>query len=109
MRALHGNPTARLGSRHSYHSPALGELLYLSRADVERLLDLDMMLDALARSLVVFSSGVTSVPPRAGARVGERGILGAMPGWVPGIALEVKLGVRLPGQPRPAEFRHTRV
>ncbi len=49
------------------------------------------MLDALARALIVFSSGVTSVPPRAGARVGERGILGAMPGWVPGIALEVKL------------------
>src|ERR1700693_4285890 len=67
------------------------ELLYLSRADVERLLDIDSMLDALGEALVVFSSGITSVPPRAGARVGDRGILGAMPGYVPGIALEVKL------------------
>src|ERR1700688_625097 len=67
------------------------ELLYLSRADVERLLDVDALLDALGKALVVFSSGTTSVPPRAGARVGDRGILGAMPGYVPGIALEVKL------------------
>ena len=67
------------------------ELLYLSRADVERLLDVDSMLDALGKALVIFSSGITSVPPRAGARVGDRGILGAMPGYVPGIALEVKL------------------
>ena len=69
----------------------MAELLYLSRADVERLLDVDQTLDALAKALVVFSSGITSVPPRAGARVGDRGILGAMPGYVPGVALEVKL------------------
>src|SRR6202022_4887707 len=67
------------------------ELLYLSRAEVERLLDVDAMLDALAKALVIFSSGITSVPPRAGARVGDRGILGAMPGYVPGVALEVKV------------------
>jgi ornithine cyclodeaminase/alanine dehydrogenase-like protein (mu-crystallin family) len=75
----------------------VGELLYLSRMDVERLLDVDLMLDALAKALVIFSSGVTSVPPRAGARVGERGILGAMPGFVPGVALEVKLVSVFPG------------
>lgn len=75
----------------------MGELLYLSRADVERLLDVDSMLDALANALVIFSSGITSVPPRAGARVGERGILGAMPGFVPGVALEVKLVSVFPG------------
>jgi alanine dehydrogenase len=91
MRRAHGNPTRGPGSKPSYHSAALGELLYLSRADVERMLDVDAMLDALARALVVFSSGVTSVPPRGVARVGERGLLGAMPGYVPGIALEVKL------------------
>ena len=65
--------------------------------DVERLLDVDSMLDALGKALVVFSSGITSVPPRAGARVGDRGILGAMPGYVPGIALEVKLVSVFPG------------
>ncbi|MGH7765015.1 MAG: ornithine cyclodeaminase family protein [Candidatus Dormibacteraceae bacterium] len=69
----------------------MGTLLYLSRTEVERLLDVDAMLDALSGALVAFSSGATSVPPRAGARVGELGILGAMPGYVPGVALEVKL------------------
>ena len=70
---------------------AVGELLYLSRADVEKLLDLDAMLDALADAFVVYSSGVTSVPPRIAARVGDHGLLGAMAGYVPGVALETKL------------------
>ncbi len=75
----------------------MGDLLYLSRADVERLLDIDSMLEALANALVIYSSGITSVPPRTGARVGERGLLGAMPGYVPGVALEVKLVSVFPG------------
>src|SRR5450759_580530 len=91
MSGPHGNPGWELSS------PAVAELLYLSRADVERLLDIDSMLDALGEALIVFSSGITSVPPRAGARVGDRGILGAMPGYVPGIALEVKLVSVFPG------------
>jgi len=66
------------------------ELLYLSRADVEGLLDVDAMLEALARALVLFSSGVTSVPPRTAARAPD-GLLGVMAGYVPGVALEVKL------------------
>ena len=70
---------------------AVGDLLYLSRADVERLLDIDAMLDALARVLVVYSSGVTSVPPRSAARTGDGNLLGVMAGYVPGIALESKL------------------
>ena len=75
----------------------MGELLYLGRADVERLLDIDSMLEALANALVIYSSGITSVPPRTGARVGERGLLGVMPGYVPGVALEVKLVSVFPG------------
>ena len=78
-------------------SALVGELLYLRRADVERLLDIDLMLEALANALIIFSSGITSVPPRTGARVGERGLLGAMPGYVPGVALEVKLVSVFPG------------
>ncbi len=76
---------------------AVGELLYLSRADVERVLDVDAMLDALALALVAYSSGSTSVPPRVAARVGERGLLGAMPGYVPDTALETKLVSVFPG------------
>jgi ornithine cyclodeaminase/alanine dehydrogenase-like protein (mu-crystallin family) len=48
---------------------AMSDLLYLSRADVERLLDLDAMLEALAQAFVLYSSGATSVPPRVAARV----------------------------------------
>jgi alanine dehydrogenase len=67
------------------------ELLYLSREDVERLLDIDAMLDALGKALISFSAGATIVPPRVGIRIPEPGILATMPGYVPGIALEVKL------------------
>jgi ornithine cyclodeaminase/alanine dehydrogenase-like protein (mu-crystallin family) len=49
------------------------------------------MLDALAHALTVYSSGVTSVPARVAARVEGRGLLGVMPGYVPGVALESKL------------------
>ena len=70
---------------------AVGELLYLGRADVERVLDLDAMLDALAGALVALSAGRAQVPPRIAVRVGERSLLGVMPGYIPDIALVTKL------------------
>ena len=72
------------------------ELLYLSQAEVERLLDVDAMLEAIARALILFSSGVTSVPHRTAARA-PGGLLGVMAGYVPGVALEVKLVSVFPG------------
>ena len=72
------------------------ELLYLSQAEVEKLLDVDAMLEAIARALILFSSGVTSVPPRTAARAPD-GLLGVMAGYVPGVALEVKLVSVFPG------------
>jgi ornithine cyclodeaminase/alanine dehydrogenase-like protein (mu-crystallin family) len=69
----------------------MADLLYLSRADVERVLDIDAMLDVLAQALVAFSAGRASVPPRVAVRVGERGLLGVMPGYIPEVALETKL------------------
>src|SRR2546425_9415066 len=48
--------------------PGVGELLYLSRQDVERLLDVDAMLDALGKVLIAFSAGVAIVAPRGGVR-----------------------------------------
>lgn len=72
------------------------ELLYLSQADVEKLLDVDEMLQAIERALVLFSSGVTSVPPRSAAQAPD-GLLGVMAGFVPGVALEVKLVSVFPG------------
>ncbi len=73
------------------------ELLYLSREDVERLLDIDAMLDALGKALIAFSAGITTVPPRVGIRVPDLGMMGSMPGYVPGVALEVKLVSVFPG------------
>lgn len=75
----------------------MGELLYLCRADVERLLDIDAMLEALAHVLVILSSGITSVPPRTAARIPDVGLMGAMAGYVPGVALEIKLVSVFPG------------
>lgn len=72
-------------------------MLYLSRKDVESLLDVDAMLDALAHAFVKLSSGEISVPPRIAARAGERGLLGVMPGYVDGVALEAKLVSVFPG------------
>jgi len=66
-------------------------ILYLSRAEVERLLDVDALLDALAAALASFSAGRTSAPPRIAARVSDRGLLGAMVGYLPGAGLEAKL------------------
>jgi alanine dehydrogenase len=77
--------------------PGVYELLYLSRQDVERLLDIDSMLEALGNALVAFSAGITTVPPRVGVPVPQRGLLGTMPGYVPGVALEVKLVSVFPG------------
>jgi ornithine cyclodeaminase/alanine dehydrogenase-like protein (mu-crystallin family) len=66
------------------------ELLVLSQGDVRRLLDLDELLDALATAFGEVSAGRTSVPPRVAARTPD-GLLGVMPGYLPGAGLESKL------------------
>jgi len=65
-------------------------LLFLSQAEVIRLLDLDGLLEALAAGFVELSAGRTSVPPRIAARTPSGGLLGAMPGFAGGV-LEAKL------------------
>jgi alanine dehydrogenase len=77
--------------------PGVRELLYLSREDVEALLDIDAMLDALGKALVALSAGITIVPPRVAIRIPDLGLMGSMPGYVPGVALEVKLVSVFPG------------
>jgi alanine dehydrogenase len=67
-----------------------GTVLILSQEDVRSLLDLREMLDALEAAFIDFSAGRSSVPPRLAART-EAGMLGAMPGYLPGVALEAKL------------------
>ena len=81
-------------------------MLLLSRNEVEGLIDLDALVDALAGGMVDLSNGRASVPSRVGALIAERdGLLAAMPGFTPSAgALAAKLvtlfphnaGTRLP-------------
>jgi ornithine cyclodeaminase/alanine dehydrogenase-like protein (mu-crystallin family) len=71
-------------------------VLVLTRDEVRRLLDLDLLLDALERALVELSAGRASVPPRIAARVPDKGLLAAMPGYADGV-LEAKLVTVFPG------------
>jgi alanine dehydrogenase len=66
----------------------------LGQDEVARLLDVDQLLDALERAFVELSAGRASVPPRIAA-FSERGLLGAMPGYVDGV-LAAKLVTLFP-------------
>jgi ornithine cyclodeaminase/alanine dehydrogenase-like protein (mu-crystallin family) len=72
------------------------ELLVLSQPDVQRLLDPGELLEPLARAFVEVSAGRASVPPRVAART-RAGLLGVMPGYLPGAGLESKLVAVFPG------------
>jgi len=65
-------------------------MLVLTRAEVEELLDLDALLEALAGVHAELSAGNASLPPRVAAFTAD-GLLGAMPGFVPGAGLGAKL------------------
>jgi alanine dehydrogenase len=69
-------------------------MLVLSQEEVARLLDIDELLDALERAFVELSAGRASVPPRIAA-FSEKGLLGAMPGYVDGV-LAAKLVTLFP-------------
>ena len=59
-------------------------MLLISRKEVEELLDVDALIDALAAGMSDLSAGRASVPNRVGARVDELdGLLLAMPGYAP--------------------------
>jgi ornithine cyclodeaminase len=66
-------------------------MLVLSRSDVEALLDLDLLVDALAEAVVDLSGGRASMPQRIAAFSGH-GLLGVMPAYLPSAnLLETKL------------------
>jgi alanine dehydrogenase len=74
-------------------------MLVLSRSEVEELLDLDELIDALGAAMADLSAGRASVPHRIGALVPEhQGLLAAMPGYTPSAgALASKLVTLFPG------------
>jgi len=65
-------------------------MLVLSRSDVEELLDLDKLVDALAAAHAELSSDTAKLVPRVGVFSGG-GVLGAMPGYAPSAGLGCKL------------------
>jgi alanine dehydrogenase len=68
-------------------------VLVLSRSDVERLIDLDRLRDAIGRAMADLSAGRVSMPPRIAALAPDReGMLAAMPAYLPSAgALATKL------------------
>jgi ornithine cyclodeaminase/alanine dehydrogenase-like protein (mu-crystallin family) len=68
-------------------------MLFLSERDVESLLDLDELVDAVAGAMADLSAGRASMPPRGAAAVEQRhAILAAMPAFLPSSdALTTKL------------------
>ncbi|HEV8624144.1 MAG TPA: ornithine cyclodeaminase family protein [Acidimicrobiia bacterium] len=68
-------------------------MLVLSRVDVEAVLDLDRLVDAVAAAMVDLSQDRANVPARIAAFVAERqGLLAAMPAFLPSAgALTTKL------------------
>jgi ornithine cyclodeaminase/alanine dehydrogenase-like protein (mu-crystallin family) len=96
-------------SADRYNDRLVYRILFLSRAQVEGLLDVEVLLDALARALMSFSAGTTSVPPRIAARVPDLGLMGAMVGYVPGAGLEAKLVSVFPQNPQRGRPSHQAV
>jgi ornithine cyclodeaminase/alanine dehydrogenase-like protein (mu-crystallin family) len=75
-------------------------MLVLTRAEVEELLDLDALVDALAQAHAELSAGAASLPPRVAA-FSAGGLLGAMPGFVPQAGLGAKLVTLFPANKPP--------
>jgi len=70
-------------------------MLVLTRDEVEELLDLDALPDALARAHAELSAGAVSMPARIAALT-EGGLLGAMPAYLPSAGLGCKLVTLFP-------------
>ncbi|GHF69170.1 ornithine cyclodeaminase [Streptomyces mashuensis] len=81
-------------------------MLVLGRSQVETLLDMDVLIDAMASAMADLSAGRASAPDRVAALVPEQeGLLAAMPGFVPsaGVLMSklVSLFPRNAGTPLP--------
>jgi ornithine cyclodeaminase/alanine dehydrogenase-like protein (mu-crystallin family) len=66
-------------------------LILLSQQEVQELLDLDALVDALADAHRELSEGKASMPPRIAAFAERNGLLGAMPAYLPSAGLACKL------------------
>lgn len=67
------------------------EILILSAAEVQRLLEPEALLEALADAFRALSGGLVDAPDRIGVSVPDAGFLLAMPGYAQGSEIAVKL------------------
>ncbi|MET9902339.1 ornithine cyclodeaminase family protein [Streptomyces sp. NPDC006446] len=83
----------------------MSEILFLDGAQTRAALDPHRVLDAVATALVAIGRDEVSVPPRIAARA-PGGLLGAMPGHVPGLGLAAKLVSVFADPARPGRSSH---
>jgi ornithine cyclodeaminase/alanine dehydrogenase-like protein (mu-crystallin family) len=83
----------------------MSELLFLGGAQTRAALDPRRVLDAVATALVAVGRDEVSVPPRIAAHA-PGGLLGAMPGHVPGLGLAAKLVSVFADPARPGRSTH---
>ncbi|MGI5328250.1 ornithine cyclodeaminase family protein [Actinomadura nitritigenes] len=76
--------------------PAGGGVLILDRKRTREAARPEAVAEAVRTALIAVAAGEVSAPPRVAARSG-RGLLGAMPGHVPGLGLSAKLVSVFPG------------
>ncbi len=67
------------------------DILMLDQREVQRLLDPDALLEALAEGFRALSSGLVDAPKRIGVSVPTTGFLLAMPAYQQGREVSVKL------------------
>jgi ornithine cyclodeaminase/alanine dehydrogenase-like protein (mu-crystallin family) len=80
-------------------------LLVLGGDDVGSLLSGPQLLEALARALQAYSAGEADSPPRIAA-LAPKGLLAAMPAYLPGQGLAAKLIAVFPGNPTQGRPSH---
>ncbi len=87
-----------LGVRRPRHPGRLWLVLVLRRAEIEALLHPDALRQAVGMAMMDVSMGRASMPPRIAATVPDRGLLAAMPAYLPSAGeLAAKLVTLFPG------------
>jgi ornithine cyclodeaminase/alanine dehydrogenase len=87
-----------------------GQLLYLSRADVEKTnVRMAEVIDALAAAFREHGLGHTEMPPKPGVHSRPDAFIHAMPAYIPALnAIGFEMGQRLSGQPGQGTAIHQR-
>lgn len=80
-------------------------VLVLDRARTRAALDPERLLAAVEQALIAMADGRASAPPRIAA-LAPAGLLGAMPGYVPGLGLAAKLVSVFADPDRPGRSAH---